>query len=126
MVLAGRAGAGTSPPPSSCTSSNDPLHTSLQFKTHHRKAKRPGCGKGEFQWASGLSYTGEFKGDRREGFGKLTWPDGSSYEGYFRNDIREGLGKHRWGDTGEVRLSMANDLSDPSIELPLDLRGMLP
>lgn len=60
-------------------------------------------GKGSFKWASGLSYSGEFKEDKREGYGKLSWPDGSSYEGYFHNDVREGHGKHTWGASREVR-----------------------
>ena len=111
VVLAGRAGAGTCPPLGSWSSSSssssstccsvEPLHTSLQLQ-NHRKPRRPTSGKGEFKWASGLSYSGEYKGEVREGFGKLTWPDGSSYEGYFHNDLREGMGKHKW-DCGEVR-----------------------
>ena len=31
-------------------------------------------------------YTGQWLGDKRDGFGHIVWPDKSSYEGEWKND----------------------------------------
>ena len=38
-------------------------------------------GMGEFTWASGGNYKGEYCNDFKEGFGEMTWADGSVYSG---------------------------------------------
>jgi len=43
-------------------------------------------GFGTFTWPSGCVYTGEFKNDRRNGQGKIAYADGSKYDGDWRND----------------------------------------
>ncbi len=94
-----------------CSQQLEPLLTSIQYKTGmiikgYILPKKAG-NKGEFQWTSGLQYTGEYKDNKREGYGEVVWPDGSRYEGYFHHDVREGHGKHTWGDSGEVRECVA-------------------
>lgn len=41
----------------------------------------------------GLQYTGQWKGDIREGVGILLRPDGNRYEGQFQNDMAHGNGR---------------------------------
>lgn len=38
-------------------------------------------GYGEFKWATGGTYKGEYKNDVKAGFGEMTWVDGSVYKG---------------------------------------------
>lgn len=44
-------------------------------------------GYGEFRWASGNVYKGEYKDDMREGHGVMAWVDGSKYIGEWRRGI---------------------------------------
>jgi hypothetical protein len=39
-------------------------------------------------------YTGEFKGDRIEGFGQVVYANGDAYEGYYRDNKKDGKGKY--------------------------------
>ena len=32
-------------------------------------------GKGVYTWKDGRKYEGEYKNDKKEGYGELTWPD---------------------------------------------------
>ena len=59
--------------------------------------------KGPITLANGATYTGEWLGDERDGFGILVWPNGSVYEGQFKNNLAHGLGKitHKDGDSYE-------------------------
>ena len=34
-------------------------------------------GKGVFTWEDGRSYSGEYKLDKKHGYGIFSWPDGS-------------------------------------------------
>lgn len=38
-------------------------------------------GYGEFKWASGTVYKGNYKDDERDGHGEMSWVDGSKYIG---------------------------------------------
>ena len=49
-------------------------------------------GKGVFTWADGRRYEGEFKDDKREGYGEHFWPDGTKYKGNWVNGFQEGKG----------------------------------
>jgi 1-phosphatidylinositol-4-phosphate 5-kinase len=44
-------------------------------------------GLGEYRWASGNFYKGEYKFDKRDGYGQMTWADGSSFEGNWKNGV---------------------------------------
>ena len=39
---------------------------------------------------NGAIYTGEWKNEKREGYGMQEWPDGSRYEGEWINDKANG------------------------------------
>ena len=43
-------------------------------------------------------YAGEWKNDKREGFGTYYYDDGGCYEGSWENDKKEGWGKMRYAD----------------------------
>lgn len=43
-------------------------------------------GVGEYRYADGTVYSGEWHRGQRQGFGILTSPDGASYEGEKRNE----------------------------------------
>ena len=36
-------------------------------------------GSGEFKWADGRVYKGEYQNDKKHGVGIYTWPDGRMY-----------------------------------------------
>jgi hypothetical protein len=52
---------------------------------------------------NGAVYTGEWRGEMRDGYGMQLWPDGSRYEGDWQNDKANGIGKlyHADGDVYE-------------------------
>ncbi|CAE7834237.1 PIP5K4 [Symbiodinium necroappetens] len=51
----------------------------------------------------GIKYTGQWKGDKRDGNGLQEWPDGARFDGQWRNGLAEGFGKfiHADGDVYE-------------------------
>ncbi|CAE7666528.1 PIP5K4 [Symbiodinium pilosum] len=60
----------------------------------------------------GIKYTGQWKGDKRDGHGLQEWPDGARFDGQWRNGLAEGFGKfvHADGDVyeGQWRDDKAN------------------
>ena len=40
----------------------------------------------------GSTYTGQYKGDKRWGYGVITWEDKSKYQGYWKDGKQEGQG----------------------------------
>jgi hypothetical protein len=54
-----------------------------------------GCGKVEW---TGNTYWGEYKDDKREGYGIYEGADGSRYIGQYKNGDRHGYGINRWAD----------------------------
>jgi len=50
---------------------------------------------------SGSTYTGQWRGNTRHGFGAQTWLDGASYEGEWLGNAAEGLGRFTFVD-GDV------------------------
>ena len=51
--------------------------------------------QGYFYSPSGHSYRGNWKDDKKDGFGKLVFDNGEIYEGEFLNDMKHGPGKYR-------------------------------
>ncbi len=49
-------------------------------------------GFGHYKWADGESYKGEYKDDHRHGTGIYFWKNGQRYEGGWADDMREGEG----------------------------------
>ena len=51
----------------------------------------------------GVKYTGQWKGDKRDGEGVQFWPDGARFDGQWRDGLAEGFGKfvHADGDNYE-------------------------
>lgn len=43
-------------------------------------------------WKDGRKYEGEYKEDKKDGFGTYTWADGKKYSGEWRNSKRHGKG----------------------------------
>jgi len=60
----------------------------------------------------GVKYTGQWKGDKRDGHGVQEWPDGARFDGQWRDGLAEGYGKfmHADGDVyeGQWRDDKAN------------------
>lgn len=44
-------------------------------------------GVGEYRWASGNLYKGQYKFDKRHGYGEMYWNDSSVYKGYWWKGI---------------------------------------
>ena len=55
----------------------------------------------KFSYASGASYTGEWLGGFRDGYGTMKWPDGAYYQGSWSYGYPFGFGKFTHID-GEV------------------------
>ena len=53
--------------------------------------------------ANGAVYKGQWKDEKRCGYGVQVWPDGAKYEGYWKDDKAHGKGKfyHAEGDVYE-------------------------
>ena len=49
-------------------------------------------GQGEFRWASGGYYKGNYEFDVKKGYGEMYWADGSIYRGQWDGGIQNGLG----------------------------------
>lgn len=50
-------------------------------------------GNGKFEWPDGKVYEGQYKMDKKEGFGILKWPDGRIYKGNWKNGKQDGEGQ---------------------------------
>lgn len=61
-----------------------------------KENKREGYGK--MVWPSGECYEGLWVSDKQRGMGKQTWTSGNFYLGEFENDQKEGLGEYHWKD----------------------------
>lgn len=42
-------------------------------------------GEGQYIWADGCMYIGNYISDKKQGFGKFIWPNGKRYEGEWLN-----------------------------------------
>jgi len=51
-------------------------------------------GTGEFSWADGRKYVGDYVDDKKEGYGIFYWPDGRIYDGEWRGGKQHGKGKY--------------------------------
>jgi hypothetical protein len=56
--------------------------------------------RASYTFKTGAIYTGEWKGEFRDGFGEQVWPDGAKYIGEWRENRAHGKGKfiHADGD----------------------------
>lgn len=45
------------------------------------------CGYGEFNWSSGNKYIGNFFDDMRDGYGEMCWIDGTVYKGQWEKGL---------------------------------------
>lgn len=55
-------------------------------------------GKGKHRTIDGISYEGDWKGDKMHGKGKITYSSGAVYEGDFDYNRCHGHGKYTWPD----------------------------
>ncbi|CAN0081679.1 unnamed protein product, partial [Ectocarpus sp. 12 AP-2014] len=55
-------------------------------------------GVGEYRYADGTVYSGEWHRGQRQGFGTLISPTGAVYEGEFDHDLIHGEGLWSWTD----------------------------
>ena len=53
-------------------------------------------GKGEFLFANGEKYSGDFSGGEMSGMGTYTYPDKTVYSGTIKNGLFNGIGKMKW------------------------------
>ena len=55
----------------------------------------------EILFPNKISYKGQWRGKKKNGYGIQVWPDGSRYEGQWKNDKAHGKGKFYFvcGDT---------------------------
>ena len=66
-------------------------NVSSYYKGEYKDNKKHGYGK--YFWASGAYYEGEFKDNYLHGYGKHVWADGNIYEGMFKEDKPNGFGR---------------------------------
>ena len=54
-------------------------------------------GKGDYEWANGKTYRGQWKAGKMDGEGLYSWKDGiQKYEGQFKDDKRHGMRIFTW------------------------------
>ena len=51
-------------------------------------------GKGKLSWADGKTYEGDYRDDKKEGFGTFIWADGRKYVGGWRDGKQHGNGEY--------------------------------
>lgn len=66
------------------------------YEGQYKNDKKDGYGL--FVWASGNTYRGQFKNDERDGKGEMRWTDGSVYVGDWNKGIQHGIGKMIFAD----------------------------
>eukprot|EP00920_Eleutheroschizon_duboscqi_P028566 GHVT01069602.1.p1 GENE.GHVT01069602.1~~GHVT01069602.1.p1 ORF type:complete len:367 (-),score=22.28 GHVT01069602.1:394-1494(-) len=63
-------------------------------------------------FTTGATYSGEWRGNKRDGYGRMTWPEGATYEGQWANTKANGCGQFssEAGDvlTGEFKNNVAH------------------
>lgn len=57
-------------------------------------------GTGEFRWADGRVYSGNYANDKKHGQGVYSWPDGRRYQGQFHEGRQHGKGIY-WQSNGK-------------------------
>ena len=72
----------------------EPNQEPIQEETLEMKDGKPWNGNGEWTYANGSSYVGNFKEGLRHGKGKQTDTNGNSYEGDFKEGLLHGKGKY--------------------------------
>ncbi|MFD2742284.1 MULTISPECIES: PLD nuclease N-terminal domain-containing protein [Sphingobacterium] len=72
-----------------------PTGQTIQYVGDTKNGMAHGTGTGVWD-ASGGTYNGDWKENKRDGYGVYNWKDGVRYEGEFRQDKREGKGSYYW------------------------------
>lgn len=57
---------------------------------------------------NGNTYVGEWKDNRKSGYGKITFSDGECYEGSFKNGVFDGYGTYLYRSGNEFKGFWAN------------------
>jgi hypothetical protein len=73
-----------------------------------KKRQEDGSIKGEL-WQTSSRYIGDWKDDRKEGFGVQHYKKGDKYEGMWANDKRHGQGTYWRNETGKLRREYTGD-----------------
>ena len=69
------------------------------YEGNYKNNKKHGYGKNT--WANGDVYEGNFENGNQHGYGKVTWSSGTVYEGNWEKGTRHGYGKYTWAN-GDV------------------------
>ncbi|KAL0338518.1 UNVERIFIED_CONTAM: Phosphatidylinositol 4-phosphate 5-kinase [Sesamum angustifolium] len=71
-------------------------------------------GSGDYVWADGCKYEGEWRRGMRHGYGKIQWPSGAVYDGEFAGGYMHGTGTYTRSDNltykGRWRLNLKHGL----------------
>ena len=77
-----------------------------QFEGEYRRDKKNGYG--EFYWQTGNIYKGTYTDDLRQGYGEMHWVDGYNYRGYWLEGVQNGVGFMIFPD-GQKKLGFFQD-----------------
>jgi len=80
----------------------------LYYEGNYKFDKKDGYGV--FTWSSGNLYKGDYKEDERHGHGEMRWTDGSCYIGAWVRGIQHGYGKIVFPDGTEKEGYFENNL----------------
>jgi len=96
-----------------------------EFEGNYKDDKKEGYGV--FKWPSNSIYEGNFSGDFRHGFGIMKWADGTVYEGSWEHGVQQGMGRMQLSDgTIKVGLFKQNILvEEHSSDYRPDILGIL-
>ena len=67
-------------------------------------------GQGEYYWANGAVYVGEFRRGMREGQGVYTNSKGERYQGVFKEDKKHGYGEYLWSSGNSYKGDFKEDV----------------
>ena len=73
------------------------LHKLDTFDTNKEVEKKT------FKYKTGSTYTGEWLGGFRHGYGRMSWKDGTFYEGYWHLGCAEGIGEMQFSNQDIMR-----------------------
>ena len=62
-----------------------------------------------YQYSNGCHYDGNWRANRRHGFGIFKWPSGAIFKGEFKNDRRNGKGEIKYSDGSQYDGEWRND-----------------
>ncbi len=73
----------------------------MTYTGQYKNDKRHGYG--HTKWVSGDVFHGQWKEGKKEGYGFYKWLNVNQYDGEWKDDKRTGVGVKKWETTGTIK-----------------------